>query len=92
MKELRNRAPPSLLRITGAGLGPASFIPLAQRQAPSPVEGRQHIEGDKMDERFRRILITGLGMAFCWGAVVALASKIEIKHVIPAEPWITLRN
>ena len=45
-----------------------------------------------MDERFQRILILGLGMAFLWGALVALASKIEIKRAIPAESWIILRK
>lgn len=41
-----------------------------------------------MDEKLFRTLKLGLAMAFAWGALVAIASKIEIKHSMPASPWI----
>ncbi len=42
-------------------------------------------------DHFLRTLWVGLIASFLWGAVVALASKIDIKHAIPASPWITER-
>lgn len=44
------------------------------------------------EERFFRILKQGLLLAFLWGAFVALISKIEIKHAVPATPWVILRE
>lgn len=43
-----------------------------------------------MDPYFRRILVTGLSFAFLWGALVALASKVEIRRALPDKPWISI--
>lgn len=40
---------------------------------------------------FLKTLRTGLIFAFLWGVVVGIGSKIEIRHAIPATPWIAER-